>query len=320
MTIGLQIIFMDAGQGDATLITLGDGESILVDCGSKKNINVVWEGIAANLARTNKKLKALVLTHPDGDHYNLVKALVIDAGITVGTTYCGGQTSDYRGVDFSKLGKVAQLGKCVHDTSPRADLSTFGKADDVVHDIRIIAANIGDVTDVAQRNLNSIVLFIRYLEFNILLMGDSTTDTEDFIVKADKANGYWLTKMLSNGGTVLKVGHHGSLTSTSEAWVKFTKPQVATISSDTKAFGGVSLPRSTVINRLLLVIRDKAEPHYYVQYNDSKDVHEAVATTRFLWTTLNKLTFNADRTTFTAKGGDIYYQINTDGSVNIKGT
>jgi beta-lactamase superfamily II metal-dependent hydrolase len=324
MPIGLQIIFMDAGQGDATLITMGDGSRILVDCGSKKNKAIVSDQIAQVLEREvpDRHLHALILTHPDGDHYNLVNKLIIQPDYTVDRVGYGCRPEHYTGIARWIRGQApVVIGANTHDINPRPELSgTDGHGAPI--EVYIISANVGDLDDIDQRNLNSVVLFIRYLEYNIFLMGDSTEFSEDWIGMSDDANGAWLSNYLRDGRTLLKVGHHGSDTSTSQKWVDAITPQVAFISSDTKTFGknGPSLPRSTIVNRLLAGgILDFGVEHNYVQYNDDTKVQEEIATTHGIYTTLNQLKFTTP-TEFTTSGVSYYYTIETDGAVNIQTT
>jgi glyoxylase-like metal-dependent hydrolase (beta-lactamase superfamily II) len=86
---------MDAGQGDSTLLVYPDNSLVLVDCGSTKNADVVGQQIAEVLDRylanaPGNKLKALVLTHPDRDHFNLVNQLIVQTGIQVDFVLIGG--------------------------------------------------------------------------------------------------------------------------------------------------------------------------------------------------------------------------------------
>ena len=84
-------------------------------------------------------------------------------------------------------------------------------------------------------NDSSIVVELDYKNTKYLFMGDATTTIEEKI-KWDKVD-------------VLKVGHHGSDTSTSQEFLNQTKPQYAIISVGKN--NGYNLPSETIINRLL---------------------------------------------------------------------
>jgi len=323
----LQLIIMDAGQGDATLMVYPDRSLTLIDCGCKKNSKTVKPeiGKVLNHYLTSDGLKALVLTHPDGDHYNLVKQLIVDAGVKVGTVYYGGQASDYTGLttwlDDSKTKTVVPFGEkhCSVELVP--GLSYDGTDDMMPHVlVRVLSANAGDPTVKTDANPNSIVLLVTLNDINIFLMGDSTALTEKFIIEKLGAD---LDKLLAGQRNTLKVGHHGSLSSSTPEWLDKVKPQVAFISSDTKTFNEVSIPRSTVINRILALktlydFGAKFE-HNYVQHNDATNRHQQVSTTLGLYTTLHLLDFTppTQNVEFTAYGTSWHYQIDDQGTPGV---
>lgn len=320
--MAFQIIFMDAGQGDATLIVYPDGSLTLVDCGCKKNREIVETQIGMVLTRylsaTSNRLKNLVLTHPDGDHYNLV-AKLLGTGVTVGTVYYGGQASDYSGLTswLNSHGNAVNFAQGYGSLDVVAGLSYDGGGTKPNVAVRILSANAGDPTVKTDANPNSIVLLVSYLDLNFFLMGDSTVLTEEFIVKKHGAN---LDKLLAGNRSILKAGHHGSNTSSHAEWLKKIVPQVCFISSDTRTFSGVSIPRSGVIARIFefgkLHDFGSTFEHKYVQYNDSTDVHEQVSTTKALYTTLHLLKF-VSSTEFVSYGTSWYYKVSDEGVIGI---
>jgi|GEM_PF-2160837 len=320
--MAFQIIFMDAGQGDATLIVYPDGSLTLVDCGCKKNKDVVqtqiYKVVRSYLANTSGRLKNLVLTHPDGDHYNLIAELV-NSGVTVGTVYYGGLASDYSGLTswLNSHGNAVNFAQGYGSLDVVAGLSYDGGSTKPKVETRILSANAGDPAVKTDANPNSIVLLITHFNYNFFLMGDSTQLTEAFIVKK---HGKDLDTLLAGRHTILKAGHHGSNTSSHEEWLKKIVPEVCFISSDTRTFSGVSIPRSGVIKRIfdfgkLHDFGSKFE-HKYVQYNDSTDRHQQVSTTVALYTTLHLLKFSND-TEFEAYGTTWYYNVDNEGNVGI---
>jgi competence protein ComEC len=320
--MAFQVIFMDSGQGDATLIVYPDGSLTLVDCGCKKNKDIVqtqiYTVVRRYLTATGGRLKNLVLTHPDGDHYNLVAELV-NSGVTVGTIYYGGQASDYSGLSgwLGSHGNVVKFDQGYGSTDVVAGLSYRSGSTKPNVDVRILSANAGDPAVKTDANPNSIVLCVTYLDLNIFLMGDSTELTEAFMVKKHGAN---LDTLLKGHRTILKAGHHGSNTSSHQEWLKKIVPQVCFISSDTRTFSGVSIPRSGVIKRIfdygkLHDFGSKFE-HKYVQYNDVTDRHEQVSTTFALYTTLHLLKF-VNATEFVAYGTTWYYNVDDGGTITI---
>jgi len=322
----LGIIMLDAGQGDATLIVHPDNSLVLVDCGSKKNTNIVKTEIEtaldAYLQRTGNALKALVLTHPDGDHYNLVDELIVQKGVTIGTLYYGGAAKDYAGLTSwitnyktqqpQRIGAVHAFGQssCLPDPVPA--LSCASANGEPAVDVRVLAANAGSSLIKQEANPNSVVLLVTYMDINIFLMGDSTVDTEGFILSWDKIN-QKLTTVLNGRHSVLKAGHHGSETSTGQAWLDKIQPKIVLISSDTKTFNGTSIPRKTVVDRVLagpIYDFNGVHPnHYYVDYDSATQRHEQVDTSKGVFTTLHLLEFAQNNLDFTAYGTSWYYTV-----------
>lgn len=317
---------MDAGQGDATLIKYPDGSLTLVDCGCVKNTSIVtgeiWQVLDRYLGPSNR-LKALVLTHPHADHYNLISNQIVARRTTVDTVFVGGKIDHYSNIyGWLRNQNVADLGQghCSDAVVPALSMLAGGGNQPV--DVRILSANAANADIKEHANPNSIVLLVTYLSVNLFLMGDATALTENRILDqldpppTDQSR---FQKLLTGKNTALKVGHHGSDTSNTQRWINRISPQVAFISSDTRPFSGVSLPRSAIVQRLF----DNTYPgtnkktlwdygqeysHHYVQYNDHTDRHEDPVTTSGLFSTLHLLTWNT-QTTFTSYGTTWYYAI-----------
>src|SRR5262249_38613377 len=95
-----EVVFMDAGQGDCTLIVYPDGSLTLVDCGSTKSGSAALGEIKTVIDRKfqNKELLTVVLTHPDEDHYNLLRSLDLHKYLNSGVPcafYYGGAIDLY---------------------------------------------------------------------------------------------------------------------------------------------------------------------------------------------------------------------------------
>ncbi len=199
----LKIYFFDVGQADSILIT-HNNENILIDAGTNEMGTTVVKKLQ-DLGIT--KLNYVIGTHPHEDHI-------------------GG------------LDDVIQNFEIEHIYMPKVqtNMKTFEEVLDAVIDkgMKIETPNVGDGfaigevnceimqcgtgTKEEQENLNlsSIVLRATYKEQSYLFMGDSEKENEQ-ARKWEKTN-------------VLKVGHHGSSTSTSEEFLKQVSPQIAIIS------------------------------------------------------------------------------------------
>lgn len=316
----LKFIFMDAGQGDSTLVVYPDDSLMLVDCGSTKNKALVTGEIIKVLRKYlpkttgGKTIKTLVLTHPDADHYNMLGEVTSTLKIEYEKVIFGGQESEYRapvGGSGGLLSTIPHVKRfCNQDNAadphgtPNNNLSRSGVKG------WVLAANYPDKAH-AQKNDKSVVMLLEYQGVKTFLMGDAVEQTEDMILKRYK--GTTLLSPPSSKRVALKVGHHGSPTSSSEAWIKKIKPQVLFISSDTRSF---HIPKLSLIDHIKKhTTLHQGNKHVYVYYDDvntppgfaSKNHAEAV------YTTLYKLTPQET-------GGSYYYTISDDGSVNVSRT
>lgn len=239
-TGNLEIHFIDVGQGDSTLVVCPNGRKILVDAGSTggAQVDAIRDYILAQLDRHERRINTLVITHPDTDHYNLLDDVLVD--VPVDRVIRVGELTDYNmtfrnWLNGPEIGPITIIQTPHHDPmgTPNAELQC-GTAQ-----IWIIGAAV-QATQSA-KNAASIVLMIRLGNFEAILTGDATHNTETFII-----NNYpntWLDV------DVLKIGHHGSLaTSTSQQWADAVRPITAIVSAGfTNSHGH---PRQEVIERL----------------------------------------------------------------------
>ncbi len=261
-----EVIFMDAGQGDCTLIVYPDQSLTLIDCGSTKSGDQAFEQIAivlnAYLKNNENTIDTMVLTHPDEDHYNqLRKLLGGNKPPEVGYVYYGGDISLYKHARESNftynwlngLKKKGKAGPPANTVSfvPNTLLSRKGV------NVTILAANMtGNLSSKAGaiKNSNSIVLLVEYQGSKLYLMGDAFVATENFISStfdsAFKLGGVKTNIFAKDPGdqSLLKMGHHGSDTSTGDAWVTRTKPDILVVSSGTKRFSGKGMPAGSKID------------------------------------------------------------------------
>src|SRR5262249_26078147 len=105
--------------------------------------------------------------------------------------------------------------------------------------VTMLCANATGKRDSMDTNTNSIVLLLEYADYKIFLMGDATKETEEFILNAVGPKNYNLPTLLANARyATLELGHHGSWTSSTEAWLKALTPDGLVVSSDTRNFNG----------------------------------------------------------------------------------
>jgi len=208
----LQIVAIDVGQGDAIALRTPRGRWLLVDAGPRG-----FGGSDAGLtrvvpylhARGARRLEAVILTHPDEDHAGGLAAVLgnISAGAVIGPGFSGGQTGHMAGLAEARRANVPWR---------RAVAGDSWTVDGV--EFRVLSPVPADASD-ATRSPNdwSVVVHVAFGRFTALLMGDADAEIE--------------AGLLDEGDiTVLKVGHHGSSTSTSADFVRAVSPDYALIS------------------------------------------------------------------------------------------
>lgn len=209
----LRVTMLDVGQGDAALVDLPDGRLMLVDGGGlvPGRIDPGQRVILPTLrARRRKRLDLMVLSHPHPDH--LLGLLSVAREIDVGEFWFGEvkpqhgalhelmETLRQRG---TRLRPVAEL---CRSSSPTAYVRVLSPCDNV------------DPNQSA--NDNSLVLRVALGEHAALLTGDAERWAEQRLM----TSGHDLS------ANFLKVGHHGSRTSTSPEFLARVAPELAAIS------------------------------------------------------------------------------------------
>ena len=199
----IEIHFIDVGQGDCALI-LCDGATMLIDGGDSSASSKVYAYLKAHNVDT---LDYIVATHPDADHIGGLSGALNYA--TAKVAYCPVTEHDTK--TFANFTKYLNA-QGVSITIPTAgDTFPLGSAT-----VQIL----GPQKDYEDTNDLSIVLRVVYAETSFLFTGDAERTAEADILEA----GYDLSS------TVLKVGHHGSDSSTSYPFLREVMPQYAVIS------------------------------------------------------------------------------------------
>ena len=195
----LQVHYIDVGQGDSILLDLGATE-VLIDGGSKS------PGVVPYLQQyVDGPLEAMIATHPHADHIGGLIA-VLDA-FDVERIWTNGQTySTQTYADF--MGKVNAEG---------ADVQVARRGDTIVAG-NLTLKMLNPIDPLTQdTNNNSIVLMLSYGNVDFLFMGDAQQDSESSMIAAGQLQDI----------DILKIGHHGSRTSSSQAFLNIVRPEVA---------------------------------------------------------------------------------------------
>jgi competence protein ComEC len=211
----LHATFMDVGQGDAAFVTFPRGRTLLVDAGGSSGASSfdIGDRVVAPVLRREgvRQLEAIALTHGDADHIGGAGAVVEEFR----------PREVWEGIPVPRFEPLRLLRAEAGWVGARwtnvqtADVTT-------IDDVEVIVRNpgIADWERQDVRNDDSIVLELRWGDASVVLTGDIGQQTERAIASS------FAPSMLR----VLKVPHHGSLTSSSPEFVHALAPSVAVVS------------------------------------------------------------------------------------------
>lgn len=208
----LRVTVLDVGQGDATLIDFPGGAAMLIDAGGE--VGSAWDPGRAVVgpvlrARRRGALELAVLSHPHPDHFLGLRAAL--AGVRVGALWHNGEATT--GGDLGALFSSLRARSVAIRTPGCGAHSISGARVEILHPCPRFDPDRG-------ANDNSLVLRISFGRRAVLLVGDAEHAAEESLL----ANPERLR------ADVLKVGHHGSRTSSSRAFLAAVQPAIATIS------------------------------------------------------------------------------------------
>jgi competence protein ComEC len=225
----LRVDFLDVGQGDSALVTMPDGTTLLVDAGGNTmdSTRRIGETVVSEYLwwRGLSEIDYVLATHADADHIDGLNDVL--KNFTVRGALIARRPVD--DPEFAKFSQTLVRTNTHSETIVAGDVIYFG---DVAVSVLWPPAN-GEKST----NNDSIVLRIQYGERSILLTGDIEQAAERSLLSSQQ-------QLHSD---VIKVPHHGSKTSSTEAFVAATNPQLAIISvGRTSRFGH---PHKEVVER-----------------------------------------------------------------------
>lgn len=206
----LHIALLDIGQGDAILITTPLHQRILLDGGPDLT---VLERLEEELPFFSRHLDLVILSHTDADHVTglpeVMKRYDVDRVMLTGVAR---DTAVYQA--FLEEVKASDAEIIVADSDHDLDFGE-GVLLDVLWPIQNISGQ-----EVKEPNNASIIAKLTWKDSEILLTGDIEEKVEEELLKLG----------LNLDADILKVPHHGSKTSSSEAFLRAVSPELALLS------------------------------------------------------------------------------------------
>lgn len=216
----LTVAFLDVGQGDAIFIETPNGVQVLIDGGPDRS---VLAGLSELMSWRDRKIDILIATHPDKDHIAgllpVFDAYEVEHFITAGSL---AETDVFSGL-YEKV--IAE----------DASVALVRRGSEVILEENIVMEVLWpeQVFDITDRNINSLVLKLTYGDTSFLLTGDAGIEQEAYLVSEYGS---------SLKSDVLKLGHHGADTSSSEVFLQTVSPEVAVASFGVGNFYGHPSP------------------------------------------------------------------------------
>ena len=221
----LRVDFLDVGQGDSILVTSPSGIQILVDAGSDRS---VLRALGEVMDFSDREIDVIVATHPDADHIGGFPDVFdrFSVSAVVGTN----ASSDTKTFQNFK-NKIAQEG-ANSVSAERGMVLDLGAG--VFAQLLFPYAG-----TTITGNDASVIVKIIYEDTSVLLTGDAGRGVEEHLVSTEGS-------LLESD--ILKIGHHGSKTSTSQKFLETVNPVISIISAgEDNRYGH---PHSEVTNLL----------------------------------------------------------------------
>jgi competence protein ComEC len=218
----LHVHFLNVGQGDGIFIQTPSGRQVLVDGGSDPQ--VLFNELGAAMPFWDRSIDVLLLTHPDFDHmgaqlavperYNIAQAVV--SAVTI-TNKDGQAWKDI--VTTASIPVVAQSAGGWIDLGDGVALWFLWPSDEPA----MKRSNV----DVNDKNEHSLVAMLVYGELRLLLTGDAGLPAERAMIHTGAPL----------AAQILKVGHHGSNSSTGTDFVTEVNPSIAVVQVGQNRYG-----------------------------------------------------------------------------------
>jgi comEC/rec2 family protein len=203
----LQVHFIDVGQGDSTLIITPDKKTVLIDAGDEQHSSRTTGYIKS---QGIDKLDLVIATHPDADHIGGMDKVIKNFDIGMfSMPLVSKDTKQYKEIKQELKNK-----KLKNKPLYTGDGLSVGK------DVKLQILSPQKNKTYSDTNEYSIVARLSYKEVSFLFMADATMENEIAIIN----------DFDDISSDVLKLGHHGSSTSTSDYFLGKVNPSIGVIS------------------------------------------------------------------------------------------
>jgi competence protein ComEC len=244
----LHVDFLDVGQGDSALLTTPEGTTVLIDGGGRpaigwksgeqdededafeRDTRSIGERVVSEYlwSRGLDRVDYVIATHADADHIDGLNSVALNFGVR-SAIVARTPASD---PEFAKLTETLKRTGISVETIGAGDVMRIGSVT-----LEVVWPPPTSNPGTSSRNNDSVVLRARMGEKTFLFTGDIEKEAEASL----------LSLGINLHSDVVKVAHHGSKTSSTEAFVRATRPSLAIISvGRTSIFGH---PHKDVVER-----------------------------------------------------------------------
>ncbi len=209
----LRVDFLDVGQGDAILITAPNKNQVLIDGGPS---DAVLGELGNHMGFFDRSIDMVIATHPDKDH---IAGLASVFRLYDVDYFINSELQSETKYDTALQESVSNESGLTRITARAGERFILDKTHGVYIDVLFPSST---TTDYEETNEASMITRLVYGNQSFLLTGDAYTSNEDYVVDmyGDKIK-----------STVLKIGHHGSKTSSGEKFLLTVLPEYAIVSA-----------------------------------------------------------------------------------------